>query len=124
VNDEDKIQVVSVARDLLELDFELVATSGTAALLNENGLPVAEILKATEGRPNILDAIKNGEIHLIINTPMGKWSRRDEYMIGRDAVRHSVPAITTISGARAAVRAIRAIQSGKIRYHSLQEIFN
>lgn len=124
VNDEDKIQVVSVARDLLELDFELVATSGTAALLNENGLPATGILKATEGRPNILDAIKNGEVHLIINTPMGKWSRRDEYMIGRDAVRHNVPAITTISGARAAVRAIRAQQSGKIRYHSLQEIFN
>ena len=112
-----------MARDFKELGFDIIATEGTAKLFSENGIGSNSIFKVGEGRPNVVDAIKNGEVQLVINTPLGAQSRDDEYDIGRSAIRHKVPAITTISGAQAAVRGIRNIKAGSIQYRSLQEVF-
>ena len=106
-----------------ELGFSILATSGTAQTLNENGIIAKSIFKVGEGRPNVVDAIKNEEIQLVINTPLGAQSRFDEYEIGRSAIKYNIPTITTISGAKAVVRAIRNIKNGSIKYRSLQEIF-
>ncbi len=123
VNDSDKIKAITLARDFKELGFDILATEGTAKLFSENGIGTNLIFKVGEGRPNVVDAIKNGEVQLVINTPLGAQSRSDEYEIGRSAIRYKVPAITTISGAQAAVRGIRNIKSGSIQYRSLQEVF-
>ena len=123
VNDSDKIAVIPMARDFKELGFIIMATEGTAKLLSENGVPANPIFKVGEGRPNVVDAIKNGEVQLVVNTPLGAQSRFDEYEIGRSAIRYKVPAITTISGAQAAIRGIRNIKNGSIQYRSLQDVF-
>ncbi len=123
VNDLDKIKVISLARDFIELEFNIVATEGTAKLLSENGVSVNPVFKVGQGRPNVVDFIKNGEINLVINTPLGAQSRFDEYEIGKSAIRHKIPVITTISGAQAAVRGIRNIKYRSIKYRSLQEVF-
>ena len=123
VNKLDKIRAIPLARDFQELGFDIIATKGTAELLSENGISTNSIFKVGEGRPNVVDAIKNGEIQLVINTPLGAQSRFDEYEIGRSAIRYNVIAITTISGAQAAVRGIRNTKNQSINYHSLQEIF-
>tara|TARA_Y100001960_G_scaffold249354_1_gene265303 strand:- start:460 stop:2925 length:2466 start_codon:yes stop_codon:yes gene_type:complete len=124
VNNNDKIKSISIARDFEDLGFTIIATSGTSDLLNDNGVFSKKIFKVGEGRPNIVDAIKNNEIALIINTPFGGAAREDEYKIGKAAIRYKVPVFTTISGAKAAVRAIQTIKLGKFEYRSLQEIFN
>ena len=123
VNKLDKIKIIPIARDFQELGFEIVATQGTSDLLSENGILTNSIFKVGEGRPNVVDAIKNGEIQLVINTPLGAQSRFDEYEIGRASIRYKVIVITTISGAQAAVRGIRNLKSKTINYQSLQEIF-
>ncbi len=123
VNDSDKIKAIPIARDFQELGFEIIATGGTAELLGENGIFTRSIFKVGEGRPNVVDAIKNGGVQLVVNTPMGAKAREDEYEIGRSAIRYKVPAITTISGAQAAVRGIRNKVSKQINYQSLQEVF-
>ena len=123
VNDSDKMKAIPLARDFQELGFNIVATSGTAKLLSENGVNAEAMFKVGEGRPHVVDALKNGEIQLVINTPLGQQSRFDEYEIGRSAIRHKVPAITTISGAQAAVRGIRSQLTNRITYRSLQEVF-
>ncbi|MBC8256044.1 MAG: carbamoyl-phosphate synthase large subunit [Candidatus Marinimicrobia bacterium] len=123
VNDSDKIDIIPMARDFKELGFNIVATTGTSKLLCENGVFSQSIFKVGQGRPNVVDAIKNGEVQLVVNTPLGAQSRFDEYEIGRSAIRYKIPAITTISGAQAAVRGIRNIKSGTIQYRSLQEVF-
>ena len=107
VNNADKLDVIPLARDMIEMGFNLVATSGTAKELEQNGLKAISEFKVGEGRPNIVDSIKNGEIDLVINTPMGARSRYDEEAIGRACIQHGILAITTLSGASAAVRAIR-----------------
>ena len=122
VNDTDKMASISVARDFIELGFNIIATDGTAQLLIENGISVNTIFKVGEGRPNIVDQIKNGEIQLVINTPLGAQSRFDEYEIGRSAIRNKIPTITTISGAQAAIRGIRNVKSNIIKYLSLIHI--
>ena len=123
VNNLDKVKTIPLARDFQELGFEIMATSGTASLLIENGVLVRSIFKVGEGRPNVVDAIKNGEVQMVINTPLGAQSRYDEYEIGRSAIRYKIPVITTISGAQAAVRGIRNKKANQISYHSLQEVF-
>ena len=123
VNNLDKIKAIPLARDFQELGFEIMATSGTASLLTENGVTAQSIFKVGEGRPNVVDAIKNGEVQLVVNTPMGAQAREDEYEIGRSAIRYKIPAITTIAGAQAAVRGIRNKIAKKINYLSLQEVF-
>ena len=83
-----------------------------------------KIFKVGEGRPNIVDAIKNKEINIIINTPFGGSAREDEYQIGKSAIRYKVPVFTTIPGAKAAVRAIQTMKNGTFKYRTLQEIFD
>ena len=124
VNESDKMDIIPIGRDFQEFGFNIIATSGTAKVLIENGVKCKEIYKVGEGRPNVVDTIKNNEVELIINTPLGKQSRYDEYEIGRAAVKYKVTAITTIEGAQAAVRAVRNIKFGKLNYQSLQDIFN
>ena len=124
VNDNDKKKILSIARDLEELGFDIVATEGTKLALNENGINAEKVFKAGEGRPNIIDKIKNNEINLIINTPLGKQSRYDEYEIGKSAIKYKISALTTISAAQAMIRAIRIFKSGGLEYRSLQNIFN
>ena len=86
VNDPDKLDVISIARDLQELGFKIVATSGTARELQRNGIPVVSVFKVGEGRPNILDHIMNNDIQIVINTPLGSQSRFDEESIGRACI--------------------------------------
>jgi carbamoyl-phosphate synthase large subunit len=120
VNDADKLNVIPIARDLKELGFSLKGTTGTAMELNRNGLKTDSVFKVEEGRPNVVDGIKNGEINLVINTPLGAKSRYDEEAIGRACIQKGIVAITTLSGADAVVRAIR--QSPKaIEVKSIQE---
>ncbi len=121
VNDRDKANLIPIARDLADLGFTLLATSGTATLLQEAGLAVTPIYKVNEGRPNAVDYIKNGQIALIVNTPLGKASFFDEAAIRRAAIIYGVPALTTLSGAAAAVQAIRALRNGGWTVQSLQE---
>ena len=107
VNDADKMDAIPLARDLSEIGFGIVATLGTAKEFKRNGIPVKSIFKVGEGRPNVVDGIKNGEIRLVINTPMGEQSRYDEESIGQACIQKEIMAITTLSGAEAMVRAIR-----------------
>ena len=118
VNDPDKLNVIPIARDLQEIGFKIVATSGTARELQRNGIPVDPVFKVGEGRPNVLDHIMNNDIQIVINTPLGSQSRFDEESIGRACIQKGIMAITTLSGAEAAVRAIRSRQ--KIQIKSLQ----
>ena len=118
VNDPDKLDVIPIARDLQEIGFKIVATSGTARELQRNGIPVDPVFKVGEGRPNVLDHIMNNDIQIVINTPLGSQSRFDEESIGRACIQKGIMAITTLSGAEAAVRAIRSRQ--KIQIKSLQ----
>jgi carbamoyl-phosphate synthase large subunit len=122
VNLRDKDAVIPTARRLAALGFELVATRGTAAVLRAAGLEVEEMLKVSEGRPNGVDALKSGQIHLLINTPLGAASFRDGWHLRTAAVQHNVPCITTLSGAAAAVDAIEALREGVIEVASLQEL--
>ena len=122
VNDNDKRKVVEIARDFAEMGFELIATGGTCSVLKENGLNVKPVFKVAEDRPNVVDLIVNGEINLIVNTPLGRSSRFDERAIGDAAIKYQIPCITTLSGAAAAVRGIRALKSGGVlNVKSLQE---
>jgi carbamoyl-phosphate synthase large subunit len=123
VNDADKGQAVVVARRLVRLGFRLMATFGTAARLSEVGLEVATVFKVNEGRPNIVDHIKQGEIALVINTPLGRASHFDEQAIRRAALQHNVPCVTTMTGAQALVEAINAYGEGQTtKPVSLQEL--
>ena len=121
VADKDKPAIVPVARELANLGFNLIATKGTCNILRRNGIKAKEVKKIAEGRPNVEDYIKNGEIHLILNTPIGKGPKFDEYKIRRQAVIHKIPIITTISGAMAAVNGIKAMRKGHLEVRCLQE---
>ncbi len=123
VNDSDKGQAVILARRLKNLGFDLVATYGTTKRLQEVGLNCETVFKVNEGRPNIADLIKQGEISLIINTPLGKTSHYDEKAIRKSALQFNVPTVTTITGAEALIEAIGFKLNGdKITVRSLQEI--
>ena len=114
-------KLIAAARRLQAEGFKLLATTGTAAFLKENGIEAQPVLKVHEGRPNIVDAVKNGEIQLIINTPSGKISAHDDSDIRKSAIRHKVPYITTIAAAAAAAEGIAARQAGETSVRSLQE---
>ncbi|MGH9874365.1 MAG: carbamoyl-phosphate synthase large subunit [Pyrinomonadaceae bacterium] len=123
VNEADKGQAVVLARRLARLGFEIVATLGTAERLREVGLKVESVFKVNEGRPNIVDLIKRGEIALVINTPLGRASHFDEQAIRRAALQYNVPCVTTMTGAQAIVEAIGArATDGTIKVRSLQEL--
>jgi len=124
VKDEDKPEVVDIAKKLEEMNFEILATSGTAKYLRECGIRVKEIPKISEGiRPNILDYIKNKEIALMINTAKGKVSKLDAYLIRRHALELDIPYATTISGARAMVCSIKKLKQKSFSYAPLQEYY-
>ena len=120
VRDRDKRAMVFIAKKLVDLGFELVATDGTAKALAKSGLEVGIIRKVNEGRPNILDSIKDGNIHLIINTPSGRIPREDEVKIRSFAIMHGVPCITTISGAQASVNGIEILSKKALDVTPLQ----
>jgi len=123
VNDMDKGQAVLLARRLKRLGFKLIATLGTAARLREVGLEVENVFKVNEGRPNIVDHVKRGEIALVINTPLGRVSHFDEQAIRRAALQYNVPCVTTMTGAQAIVEAIGAYNdNGAPNVRSLQEL--
>ena len=121
VNDSDKLNAIPLARDLVELGFDIVATQGTAKELRRNGLKAESVYKVGEGRPNVVDGIKNGDISLVINTPYGAMARYDEEAIGRASIQKGIVAITTLSAASAAIRALRSSLREKIKVKSLQE---
>ena len=123
VNDADKGAAVLIARKLARLGFEIVATLGTAARLREVGLHVVNVFKVNEGRPNIVDQIKSGEISLVINTPLGRVSHFDEQAIRRAALQYNVPCVTTMTGAQAIVEAISSSSlTEKPTVRSLQDL--
>jgi carbamoyl-phosphate synthase large subunit len=121
VNDRDKPAAVEVGRMLADLGFEVLATSGTAGLLKENGVPVQRVFKVHEGRPNVVDLIKNNEIALVINTPSGKHTVRDSRSIRQATLLYEVPYSTTMSGARAMAQAIADARKHPLSVSSLQE---
>ncbi len=121
VNDRDKRQVAELAREYVNLGFELIATGGTAAVLEQAGLKVERIHKISEGRPNAVDFMKNKELQLIINTPAGQTPRADEVKIRTTAVYTGTPIMTTLSGAKAAVLGIAALKKSGYAVKTVQE---
>jgi carbamoyl-phosphate synthase large subunit len=121
VNNDDKANLLPIARDLAELGFHLVATRGTAAYLRAYGLEVDVLYKVNEGRPNVADEIVNRKVDLIINTPLGRESFFDDRTVRRAAMMHEVPCITTLTGAAAAVSAIRALRTQRLGVRALQD---
>ena len=107
VREDDKASVVEVARDVLSLGFEIVATTGTAKVIEAAGLAVRRVNKVTEGRPHVVDMIKNGEIQLVINTTEGRQSIADSYSIRRNALQHKVYSTTTLAGGQAVCMALK-----------------
>jgi carbamoyl-phosphate synthase large subunit len=121
VHDQDKPALLPVARRLHDLHFELVATAGTAEYLRGMGLPVRTVLKVHEARPHVVDHLINGEIDLVINTPLGRESHEDDAMIRRTALKYDIPCITTLSGAMAAAEGIDALRRDGLGVRSLQD---
>jgi carbamoyl-phosphate synthase large subunit len=121
VFDRYKERIVPIARRLFDLGFDICATTGTAAAINAGGVPCCRVLKVHEGRPNIVDMLKNREIQLIINTPLGRRGKDDQLAIRREALARHVTTITTIPGAAAAVTGIESLARGELTVKSLQE---
>jgi carbamoyl-phosphate synthase large subunit len=121
VTENDRPAVSEVARNFHDLGFNILATEGTHRFLESQGIPSKHILKVHEGRPNIVDSIKNEEIDLIINTPSGRLSQHDDSYIRKSAIKYKLPYITTLAGAVAAARGIAAVRRGQAQVKSLQE---
>jgi carbamoyl-phosphate synthase large subunit len=121
LKDKDKSPSVPLAKKLLELGLSVIATRGTAKYLKEHGIEVEVINKVTEGRPHIVDLIKNKEIHFIINTVSGSQAQKDSFSIRQSAIQYRVPFTTTISGATAVVNAIEKLKTREIHIKSIQE---
>jgi len=122
VNDRDKPRALDVARDLAELGFKIHSTGGTYKFLEENSIPVERLYKLSEGRrPTVMDMMKNGELHFIINTPSGHEARIDEVKIRSGAVQYKVSHCTNLAAAEASVKAIRSLQENELTVTALQE---
>jgi carbamoyl-phosphate synthase large subunit len=121
VKDTDKEAVIPVAREFLDLGFEIISTSGTADMLAKAKIKVTKVFKIHEGRPNVLDRIKNGDITFIINTPSGKIPREHEVVIRNAALAAKIPIMTTVRAALASANGIRSLQKSKLTVRSLQE---
>ncbi len=121
VNDHDKATVVPITRRFHELGFRILATEGTARYLRARGVPAERVLKVHEGRPNPVDLLVSGQVQLLVNTPLGKLTQRDDYILRRVALQHRVPYTTTMSAAAAACDAIIALRSRTGEVRSLQE---
>jgi carbamoyl-phosphate synthase large subunit len=123
IRDADKKGLAVLARRLHDMGFSILATRGTAARIREAGLPVAVVNKVLEGRPHCVDAIRSGEVQLVINTASGPQSIADSFAIRRSALTHGVPHYTTMAGARAATHAIAALRAGTLEVAPLQSYF-
>ena len=124
VNDRDKEEVLGAARTFSEMGFHIVATSGTADFLTGRGVPAEAVFKVYEGRPHIVDRIKNGDIHLLVNTASGKRTIHDSAIIRQSALLYGIPYTTTISGAKAMAQAIQERRASGLGVTSLQEFFS
>jgi carbamoyl-phosphate synthase large subunit len=122
VNEQDKPNVADVALRFVDMGFKLVATHGTADLIEAAGMSVERVFKVKEGRPNAVDLIKGDRIQLIVNTPHGPDPYFDEKAIRRAAVQGRIPTITTLSAARAAAEGIAALQRGEVKVQALQRL--
>jgi carbamoyl-phosphate synthase large subunit len=122
IRDDDKRAITFMAKKLVELGYGLVATRGTARFLALNGVPCREVFKVHEGRPHVVDLIENGEIQLVLNTPLGRASEHDEKAIRERAIALGVPVITTVAGALAAVSGMEALARGPLEVSALQEL--
>jgi carbamoyl-phosphate synthase large subunit len=123
VKDADKARILDVAAKLAEHDFQIIATAGTCRFLTDNKIACERINKVLEGRPHIVDAIKNSEIHLVINTTEGAQALADSRSLRQAALLHKVPYYTTLSGARAAALGIEALVDGQFQVRPLQSYF-
>src|SRR6266496_4068406 len=121
VKDSDKQAVVPVVREFVKLGFGIIATAGTFEVLKAAKLPVTKVFKLREGRPNVLDRVKNGDINFIINTPSGKIPREDEVRIRNASLAQGIPIMTTVRAALASANGIRSLQKRKVQVRSLQE---
>jgi len=121
VHDKDKPKVVDVARKFEELGFKIIATSGTARFLKDNGVNAERVFKISEGRPHVVDCIKNGQVHLVINTSLGRKTYSDAFQIRRATLLYNIAYTTTVAGARALAEAVEALQKGDWTVCSLQE---
>jgi carbamoyl-phosphate synthase large subunit len=121
VNDRDKAAVVPVAKEFAEIGFSIVATSGTYSTLKQAGVAVESILKIHEGRPHVGDALKNQDIQLIINSPIGEAAQEDDRILRRTALDYKIPTVTTIAGARATLAAIRSLKDNQLTVKALQD---
>jgi carbamoylphosphate synthase large subunit/REP element-mobilizing transposase RayT len=121
VKDSDKQAVVPVVREFVKLGFGIIATAGTFEVLAAAKIPVTRVFKLREGRPNVLDRVKNGDINFIINTPSGKIPREDEVRIRNASLAQRIPIMTTVRAALASANGIRSLQKRKVRVRSLQE---
>jgi carbamoyl-phosphate synthase large subunit len=122
LRDEDKPGAIGIAGSLAHMGFTIYATTGTARFLTERGIACERVFKVAEGRPDIVDHIKNGKVQLMLNTPRGKKAKYDERAMRLAGLRFGVPCITTLSAARAVVSAIRSLRAGELRVVKLQEI--
>ncbi|MAA76762.1 MAG: carbamoyl phosphate synthase large subunit, partial [Rhodobiaceae bacterium] len=121
VRNDDKSKIVPLAAELLELGFKILATSGTCRLLEDNGLFVKQVNKVLEGRPHIVDAMKDATVELVINTTEGEQSLADSKSIRRTALEMKIPYFTTIAAAEAAISGIKAVRAGPLDVRSLQD---
>ncbi|MCM1985009.1 carbamoyl-phosphate synthase large subunit [Lyngbya confervoides] len=121
LNDRDKQAVVPIVREFMDLGFKVIATEGTRNVLQAEGVEVDLVFKLHEGRPHVLDWIKNEQVHFIINTPSGSEAQADGRLIRRSALDYKVPMVTTLAGAKATIAAIRALQSDPMGVQSVQE---
>jgi carbamoyl-phosphate synthase large subunit len=123
VKDLDKPKLLPIANQIVDLGFSIVATKGTYDYLTEQGVKASVVFKVNEGRPNVQDALKNNEIHMIINTPSNQVSRYDDKVIRQEAYKLNVSVITTMSGAKATIEAMTETQHDTLQVCSLQEFY-
>jgi carbamoyl-phosphate synthase large subunit len=123
VKNKDKRNIVFIAKILSDLGFNIYATKGTGKILINNGINVTFVNKVSEGRPHIVDMIKNCNLHLIINTPSGRHPKKDEIAIRANAVQYKIPYTTTLSGAQAVVNAIESMKKGGLHVKALQDYY-
>lgn len=121
VRDHDKPALCTVAEKFHQMGFGILATRGTAAYLNQKGIPAKIILKVSEGRPHVVDRIKNGDIQMVVNTSLGKRRTQDSYLIRRACVEYRLPYATTIASAYAMAQGIDAIRHNRLTVKTIQE---
>jgi carbamoyl-phosphate synthase large subunit len=121
VRDSDKEAATKIGQGLHKLGFKIVSSAGTARKLTDAGIPCTALLKLSEGRPNVVDLIKNKEITLVINTPAGNVARTDEIQIRTSALKHRIPVMTTVAAAEASVEGIRSIRDHGLSVQALQD---